>query len=263
MDRASPYPKSLSISSSAPSRRPPFGLAGPVWTRLNISSNTLFRFSTTAFAFSLTRPSVARLSKSTTRITRLATSARYMDSRSPWWTSDANSASPIIFASWSLALKSAAVREAKAVGSNCGVSPTVATSWPLRSTSSAQRAFESRRNACRCVWICLKSFSLKDQLAAPAMSLLVGLGHVAPCRQRLRDGHRVGILEVAAHRQTAGDACDTDPARLQHLLEVGGRRLTLHRWIRRDDNLAHLGAICQPREQTIHVQVFRAHAVQW
>src|SRR5438093_10194372 len=230
MDRASPYPKSLSISSSAPSRRPPFGLAGPVWTRLNISSNTLFRFSTTAFAFSLTRPSVARLSKSTTRITRLATSARYMDSRSPWWTSEADSGSPIIFASWSLALKSAAVSEAKAVGSNCGVSPTVATSWPVRSTSSAHRAFESRRKACRCCWICLKSFSLNDQLAAPVIALLGSLlPHLTPRVQRLRDRHAVGILQTAPHRQAAGDARHAHARGTQHLLQIRRTRVRVTR----------------------------------
>src|SRR6266550_2197482 len=242
---ASPYPKSLSISSSAPSSRP-FFCVGPAPTRLNISSNTLLRFSTTPLALIFTRPRVARWSNSTTRMTRLAMSARYIDSFSPWWTSDANSGSPIILASWSLALKSAAVSEAKAVGSNCGVSPTVATSWPLRSTSRAQRAFESRRNACRCVWICLKSFSLKDQLAAPAMRLLVGsvgLRHLAPCRQRLSDGHRVGILQVATHRQSPGDPRDPHADRLQDLLEVHGGRLPLHRGVGGDDDLPHLGAV--------------------
>jgi hypothetical protein len=36
-------------------------------------------------------PSVARLSKRTTRMTRLATSARYIDSFSPWWKREENS----------------------------------------------------------------------------------------------------------------------------------------------------------------------------
>src|SRR5205809_2101819 len=263
MDRASPYPKSLSISSSAPSRRPGFCSAGPVRTRLNISSNTLFKFSTTALAFSLTRPSVARLLKSTTRITRLATSARYMDSRSPWCTSEANSGSPIIFASWSLALKSAAVREAKAVGSNCGVSPTVATSWPVRSTSSAQRAFESRRNACRCCWICLKSFSLNDQLAAPVIALLGSLlPHLAPRSQRLRDRHAVGVLQVAAHRQTAGDPGHAHARGAQHLLQVCRGHLALHRRIGRDDHFAHTGTVAYPLDERPDAQRLGPHPVQ-
>src|SRR2546425_536856 len=169
MGRASSQPKSLSISSSAPSSRPFSGAAGPAPTRLNISSKTLFSFSTAPFPLSFTRPKVVRWSNSTTRMTRFATSARNIDSFSPWCTREANSGSPIILASWSLALKSAAVREAKAVESNWGGSPTVATSCPVRSTSRAQRAFASRRNACRCCWINLKSFSENDQLAAHAI----------------------------------------------------------------------------------------------
>ena len=74
---------------------------------------------------------------------RRATSARNIDSFSPWWNSVEKSLSPISFASWSLALKSAAVSEAKAVASKVGGSPTVATSCPARSTSSAQRALLS------------------------------------------------------------------------------------------------------------------------
>src|SRR5216117_4038007 len=70
MGRASSYPKSLSISSSAPSSRPFSGAAGPAPTRLNIASNTLATFSTAPFALSFTRPRVVRWSNSTTRITR-------------------------------------------------------------------------------------------------------------------------------------------------------------------------------------------------
>src|SRR5437867_1818131 len=240
MGRASSYPKSLSISSSAPSSRPFSGAAGPAPTRLNIASNTLVNFSTAPLAFSFTSPSVVRWSNSTTRITRFATSARNIDSFSPWCTREANSCSPIILASWSLALKSAAVREAKAAESNWGGSPTVATSWPVRSTSSAQRAFASPRNACKCCWICLKSFSENDQLAAPAIRCpqSLGLGHVAPRGERLRDGHAVGILEIPAHREASRDAGDPDPRRLEQLLEVRRRDLTLHRRVGRDDHLA-------------------------
>ena len=43
-------------------------------------------------------------------MTRRATSARYIDSFSPWWNSELKSFSPISFASWSFALKSAAVK---------------------------------------------------------------------------------------------------------------------------------------------------------
>src|SRR6185503_4295861 len=190
-------------------------------------------------------------------ITRFATSARYIDSFSPWCTSDANSASPIIFASWSLALKSAAVSDANAVGSNCGVSPTVATSWPLRSTSSAQRAFDSRRYACRYVWICLKSLSLNDQLAAPAMRLLrsLGLGHIAPRRQRLRDGDRVGVLEIASDRQAPRDPRHAHTGRLQHLLDVGRGGLPFHRGVGGDDDLPHARAVGDTRHQLLEAQL--------
>src|SRR3989441_11170557 len=232
MGRASSQPKSLSISSSAPSSRPFSGAAGPAPTRLNIASNTLATFSTAPFALSFTRPRVVRWSNSTTRITRFATSARNIDSFSPWCTREANSCSPTILASWSLALKSAAVREANAAESNWGGSPTVATSWPVRSTSSAQRAFESRRKACRCCWICLKSFSLNDQLAAPVIALLGSLlPHLTPRVQRLRDRHAVGILQIAPHRQAAGDPRHPHTRGTQYLLEIRRRHFALHRGV--------------------------------
>src|SRR6266576_5797645 len=196
-------------------------------------------------------------------MTRLAMSARYIDSFSPWWTSDANSGAPIILASWSLALKSAAVSEAKAVGSNCGVSPTVATSWPVRSTSSAHRAFESRRKACRCCWICLKSFSLNDQLAAPVITLLGSLRpHLTPRVQRLRDRHAVGILQIAPPRQAASDPGHPHARGTQHLLQVRRRHLALHRGVGRDDHLAHAGSVLDPLDQRHDAQRVGTHAVQ-
>src|SRR5688500_14820051 len=100
-------------------------------------------------------------------MTRRATSARYIDSRSPWWKSAPNSGSPSIRASWSLALKSAAVSDANAVGSNATGWPTVATSWPVRSTMSAVRALDSCRNDVRMSSIRRESSSRNDQLDAP------------------------------------------------------------------------------------------------
>src|SRR6266496_378543 len=257
-------PNSLSISSSAPSRTPFCGAAGPAPTPLNISSNAWVSFWTARLPLSLTRPRVVRWSNSTTRITRFATSARNIDSFSPWCTREANSCSPIILASWSLALKSAAVREAKAAGSNCGGSPTVATSWPVRSTSSAQRAFASRRNACRCCWICLKSFSENDQLAAPAISCprSVGFGHVPPRQQGLRDGHAVRVLEIPAHGEPPRDAGHPDARRFQELLQVRRRDLALHRGVGRDDHLAHPGPVRHPAHQGVEPQGVRSHAFQ-
>src|SRR2546427_12521932 len=235
----------FSLSASPPPSRPFSAAAGPAPTRLNIASNALATFSTAPFALSFTRPRVVRWSNSTTRITRFATSARNIDSFSPWCTREANSCSPTILASWSLALKSAAVREANAAESNWGGSPTVATSWPVRSTSSAQRAFESPRNACKCCWICLKSLSENDQLAAPAItpSRSLGLGHVPPRQQRLRDRHTVGVLEIPAHRQAPRDAGHPDPRRLEELLQVGGGDLALHRGAGGHDHLQHPRAV--------------------
>jgi hypothetical protein len=74
--------------------------------------------------------------------------------------------------SWSLALKSAAVSEAKAVGSKCGGSPAVVIIWPVRSTISAVRALDSRRNSTRIAWMLFASSSRKDQLEAPDIPLL-------------------------------------------------------------------------------------------
>src|SRR6478609_3831660 len=105
----SPYWNSLSISSSAPASRPapPCAPAG----RAKTCSNNRVSSFTVSFILSRTRPRVVRLSNRTTRITRRATSARYIDSFSPWWKRELKSVSPISFASWSLALKSAAARE--------------------------------------------------------------------------------------------------------------------------------------------------------
>src|SRR5436190_7279543 len=197
-------------------------------------------------------------------MTRFATSARNIDSFCHWWTSDANSCSPIILASWSLAEKSAAVSEAKAAESNCGGSPTVATSWPVRSTSSAQRAFASRRNAWRCCWICLKSFSENDQLAAPAIAFprSVGLGHVPSREQGLRDGHAVGILEIPSHRQAARDPGHAHARGFERLLQVRGGHLPLHRGIRRDDDFANPRPVGDARHQVVDMQRLGPHALE-
>src|SRR5215213_1587143 len=92
-------PKSLSISSSASPRNSDSTPGALVPSRLNLSVNTCVSCATAAFTRSFTRPSVVRLSKRTTRMTRRAMSARYIDSRSPWWKSAPNSDSPSIRAS--------------------------------------------------------------------------------------------------------------------------------------------------------------------
>src|ERR687894_378432 len=80
-------------------------------------------------------------------------------------------------ASWSLALKSAAVSDANAVGSKAGASPTVATIWPVRSTIRAVRALDSPRKPLRIVWMRLASSSRNDQLEAP----LIGYASYEGC----------------------------------------------------------------------------------
>src|SRR5450432_458252 len=123
--------------------------------------------STVPFTFRRTSPSVVRLSNRITRMTRRAMSTRYIDSCSPWWKSELNSVSPMRRASWSFALKSAAVRVAKEVASKRGCSPTVATSCPERSTSIAHRALLSYKNCWSDRMIAPRSSSVNDQLAAP------------------------------------------------------------------------------------------------
>src|ERR1041384_1325710 len=77
-------------------------------------------------------------------------------------------------ASWSFALKSAAVSVANAVGSNFGCSPTVATSCPVRSTRSAQRALQSVRNRSNERVMAPKSSSVNDQLVEPTAIRVLG-----------------------------------------------------------------------------------------
>ena len=79
-------------------------------------------------------------------------------------------------------LKSAAASVEKAVGSKFGRSPTVATSCPVRSTSSAQRALQSVRNRSNARVISAKSSSVNDQLDEPTgidSILIQGGFHVA------------------------------------------------------------------------------------
>jgi hypothetical protein len=54
-----------------------------------------------------------------------------------------------------------------------------------------------------------------------------GSNEVAPLAQCLRHGCGVGILQFAAHRQTARDAADLEPARMQQFGEVMRGRLAL------------------------------------
>src|SRR5471032_1066922 len=116
------------------------------------------------------------------------------------------------FASWSFALKSAAVSVANAVGSKCGCSPTVATSCPERSTRSAQRALLSKRNFWSEVVIAPKSSSVNDQLPEPTAidrgSLKESFPsfHQPPRGDRLCDRNAIGVLQVSADGHSERDA---------------------------------------------------------
>src|SRR5690242_3403174 len=120
-------------------------------------------------------------------------------------------------ASWSFALKSAAVSVANAVGSKFGCSPTVATSCPDRSTSSAQRALLSVRNFWSECVIAPKSSSVNDQLAEPtdidrgSLREADSSSHLPPRGDRLRDRHAIRILEVAADGHPERNARDEHP----------------------------------------------------
>src|SRR5206468_1873184 len=96
-------------------------------------------------------------------------------------------------ASWSLALKSAAVSDANAVGSNAGASPTVATICPVRSTIKAVRALDSPRNALRIDWIRRASSSRKDQLEAPLIDPASYQSLFHPAHDRLRAPAQHGL----------------------------------------------------------------------
>src|SRR5690606_4664567 len=107
----------------------------------------------TSRALRRTSPSVVSVSKTAARTASPSTSVRNIDRVSPWCTSDEHSFSPMRRASWSLAAKSAAAREAKATPSIPSVWPAMVSSRPVRSMRTAHRApaasTKSRRSASR------------------------------------------------------------------------------------------------------------------
>src|SRR5688572_8783421 len=62
----------------------------------------------------------------------------------------------------------------------------------------------------------------------------------APLQQRLRDGTRVDVLELAAQGHAARDAAGADAPRAQHLRYVVRRRLALVGEVGGEDHLLHL-----------------------
>src|SRR3989304_1242889 len=144
-------------------------------------------------------------------------------------------------ASWSLALKSAAVSVANAVGAKGGCPPPVATSWPDRSTSSAQRALLSKRNFWSEVGIAPKSSSVKDQLAAPT-AMPTPSFPLPSRRPRLGDGDAVRVLQVAPDGNAARDARNRDAERRQLLLKIQCRGLAFELEARGHDDPLHAPA---------------------
>src|SRR3989337_2796664 len=87
-------------------------------------------------------------------------------------------------ASWSFALKSAAVSVANTVGSKASGSPIVATSWPERSAISAECAPVSARNLSTVRVRAARSSSSKDQVAAPGFVTGSGQGRFDVAHER-------------------------------------------------------------------------------
>ena len=86
----------------------------------------------------------------------------------------------------------------------------------------------------------------EDQRAMPALAsrsrisltrLLTGRSDRSPALERPDQGHLVGVLEVAADRQAAGDPADDADHRLEPLGEVHRRRLALEGRVGGQDHL--------------------------
>ena len=82
----------------------------------------------------------------------------------------------------------------------------------------------------------------------------------AAARERPAERDLVRVLEVAAHRQAAGDPGDPHPERAEQLAEVERRRLTLDVRVRAEDDLGDALGV-QPSEQLPHLELVRAHAL--
>src|SRR5262245_49832027 len=87
------------------------------------------------------------------------------------------------------------------------------------------------------------------------------LSHLLPALEGLAEGHLVGVLEVAADRQPAGDASDAHAERPQQLGEIDRGGLALHARVRGEDHLVHRLRL-EPGEQLAHLDVLRPDPVQ-
>src|SRR5439155_24967484 len=87
------------------------------------------------------------------------------------------------------------------------------------------------------------------------------LAHLPAALEGLRQRHLVGVLEVAADREAAGDAGDPRREGLEQLAEVDGRGLALHARVGREDDLLDRLAL-EPAQELADLEVLGPDAVQ-
>src|SRR5262249_52709616 len=78
----------------------------------------------------------------------------------------------------------------------------------------------------------------------------------------LGERHLVRVLEIAAHRETAGDASDTNTKRSQQLREIERGRLTFHVGVGGQNDLGPPAAL-EAGEQLPDLDVVGPDPVQW
>src|SRR5437870_2197958 len=84
---------------------------------------------------------------------------------------------------------------------------------------------------------------------------------LAPAFEGLRQRHLVGVLEIAAHREPAGDPRDADSEGAEQLRQVQRRRLALDVGVGRQDHLARLATL-EPYQEFLDLEVVGADAVE-
>src|SRR6186997_2272829 len=65
--------------------------------------------------------------------------------------------------------------------------------------------------------------------------------HLATTFERATQRREIGIFDIAAHRNSVGNARDPNPERFDEPSQVEGRRLPLGGWVGGDDHLADAG----------------------
>src|SRR6185295_6593683 len=109
-------------------------------------------------------------------------------------------------------------------------------------------------------WACAAKQAAKATPSARTVDLMVFLlrsGNLldfSPFQQRLRDGASVDVFQLAAKRDAARNAADTDAARAQHLGDVMGGGFAFVGEIGSEDHLLDL-ARRRPLEQPLEPDV--------